>query len=188
LVELVASTAEAYRGLLGHLASLADQVQEVHFAAPGDNAWLALLQTAQNLRPGAEIGLMTDTGNIANGAMLRLTDVKLALETLPAAPLARGEVLLDVTDAVLPQNARAYRVSAREGRLKVRPEVGRSGARPRLPRLRVSAEFLGPLVAGTISPGRASELGLIESSRGGAETIETWFRARAPFLYQLNAF
>ena len=120
--------------------------------------------------------------------MLRIADVKLALETLPVSSPARGEIVLEVDDGVLPQNARAYRVSAREGRLKVRPEAGRAGARPRLPRLGAQAEMLGPLIAGTLSPMRAAEAGLIESSGGAAETIEHWFRARAAFLYQLNAF
>ena len=188
LIELVASTPEAHRGLVGHLASLADQVQEIHFAAPGDNAWLALFRTAQNLRPGAEIGIVSDTGNVANGAMLRITDVKLALETLPVSPLARGEIVLDVDDPVLPQNARAYRVGARDGRLKIRPEVARAGAKPRLPRLSVACDVLGPLVAGTLSPIRAAETGLVGSSSGAAETVEHWFCSRPAFLHQLNAF
>ena len=187
LTEFLAATPEAHRGLVGYLASLADQVQEVHYAAPGDNAWLALLKSSQNLKPGAEIGLFIDTGNVASGAMLRLTDVKSALEILPVGLQARGEILLEVEDAVLAQNARAYRVRAREGKLKERPEAGRT-SRPRLPRLEVSAELMGPLVAGTLSPTRAAEVGLIESSGGGAETIENWFRARAPFVYRLNAF
>jgi predicted acetyltransferase len=188
LVEFVAATPEAHRGLIGHLASLSDQVQEIHFASPGDHGWLALLKTAQNLRPGAEIGLVADTGNVANGAMLRLTEVKQAIEGLPASPAARGEIVLEVEDSVLPQNARAYRVSARDGRLKVRPEASRSGVRPRLPRREARAEYLGPLIAGTLSPTRAAELGLIGSSGGAAETIEHWFRARPVYLHQLNAF
>ena len=193
LSEFAASTPEAHRGLIGYLASLADQVQEIQYAAPCDHSWLALLKTPQNLRPGAEMGLFTDTGNVANGAMLRLTDVKLALETMPVSTLARGEIVLDVDDSVLPQNARAYRLSAREGRLKVRAEAARAGAaragaRLRLPRLRAPADLLGPLVAGTLSPTRAAELGLLESSGGAAEAIEHWFRARPAFIYRLNAF
>src|SRR5262249_49916812 len=39
LSELVAATPEAHRGLVGHLASLADQVEEIQYAAPGDAAW-----------------------------------------------------------------------------------------------------------------------------------------------------
>ena len=85
LIEFVAATPEAHRGLVGYLASLSDQVQEIHFAAPGDGAWTMLYETPQNLRPGPEIGIMTDTGNVAHGAMLRVTDVKLALEGFPVA-------------------------------------------------------------------------------------------------------
>jgi predicted acetyltransferase len=188
LIEVMAATPEAHRGLVGHLASLSDQVKEIHFAAPSDNAWLALFKTAQNLRPGAEIGIVLDTGNVANGAMVRVNDVKLALETLPVSPSARGEVVLEVEDAVLLQNARAYRVSAREGRLKVRPDTPRAGVRPRLPRLKVPVDLLGPLIAGTIPPGRAAETGQIGSSGGATEIVDHWFCARPAFLHQLNAF
>ena len=37
--EFVAATPEAHRGLVGYLASLSDQVAEIHIIAPGDNAW-----------------------------------------------------------------------------------------------------------------------------------------------------
>jgi predicted acetyltransferase len=188
LTEVVAATPEAHRGLVGHLASLCDQVKEIHYAAPSDNAWLAQLKTAQNLRPGAEIGLVLDTGNVANGAMLRITDVKSALEIFPVSPLARGEIVLEVEDAVLPQNSRAFRVSAREGRLKVRPDTPSRGVRPRLPRLRVPADQLGPLLAGTLSPTRAAETGLVGSSGDATEVVDHWFCSRPAFLYQLNAF
>jgi predicted acetyltransferase len=191
LKEVVAATPEAHRGLVGYLASQADQVEEIHYAAPGDNAWLGLLKTAQNLRPGPEIGVLSDTGGVADGAMLRVTDVKAALELLPVAPAARGDVILDVDDPILAPNTRAYRVSAREGRLKVSTAAERAPRTPRTarpPRLRVAADVLGPLLAGTLSPTRAAEIGLVDSSDGGAEAIEHWFRTRPMFLYGLNAF
>ena len=193
LNEFVASTPEAHRGLVGYLASLSDQVSEIHYAAPADNAWPLLLKTSQNLRPGAEIGLMANTGNAAAGCMLRVVDVKLALEALPAAPGERGDVVLEVEDSVLPQNARAWKLSVREGRFKVRPEQvpkpsDRGVLRPKLPRLKAPAEVLGPLFAGTLSPVRAAEAGLIGSEDGAAEVAESWFRARPAFLYQFNAF
>jgi predicted acetyltransferase len=194
LTELVAATPEAHRGLVGYLATLSDQVQEIHHAAPADHLWLATLRTAQNLRPGAEMGVLLDTGGVATGAMLRVTDVKAALERFPVAPGARGEVALEVDDAVLPHNARAWRVLARDGRLQVRPEAARAAraarARPgaaRLPRLRVPADALGPLIAGVLPPTGAAAAGLIESS-GGAEVIEGWFRTRPAFLYPMNVF
>jgi predicted acetyltransferase len=186
LTEFLAATPQAQRGLVGYLASLADQVQEIHYAAPGDNLWLATIKTAQNLRPGAEIGMLLDTGGVAHGAMLRVIDVKAGLERFPVAPHARGEIVLEVDDPVLPQNARAWRVSAREGRLRVAPEAPRARG-PRLPRLAVSADALGPVLAGTLSPTGAAAAGLIESD-GAAEIIEPWFHARPAFLYSMNVF
>jgi len=188
LQEVVAGTPEAHRGLVGHLASLADQVNEIHFAAPGDTSWPLLFETPQNLRPGPEIGLMADTGNLGAGLMLRVVDVKLALEAFPVAESGRGEIVLEVNDEVIPQNARAYRVSAREGRLKVGAEAARRAGARRLPRLGVSADLLGPLLAGTIAPTRAAEVGLIESSNGAAEIVEPWFHARPAYLHHFNAF
>ena len=195
LDEFVAATAEAHRGLISYLASLRDQVTEIHHAAPADNAWLALLATAQNLRPGAEMGLYTDTGGVAAGAMLRVIDFKAALESLPVSPLARGEVVLEVDDPVLPANARAWKLAANDGRIKVGGEAAGGGRATAAsargaaaPRLRVPADVLGPIVAGTLSPTRAALAGLIESSGGGAEAIEPWFSGRPAFIYQLNGF
>jgi len=193
LTEFVAATPEAHRGLVGYLASLADQVQEIHHATPADNLWLATLRTAQNLRPGAEIGVLLDTGGVAHGAMLRVTDVKAGLERFPVAPLARGEVVLDVDDPVLPPNARAWRVVARDGRLSVKPEAARPAKSGRVrraagvPRLQVPADVLGPLLAGTLSASGAAAAGLIGAS-GGAEVVDSWFRARPAFLYPMNVF
>ncbi len=187
LDEFVAANPEAHRGLVGYLASLADQVSEIHFAAPADNVWLQVLRSAQNLRPGAELGVFLDTGGMAAGAMLRVNDVKAALDGLPVSSSARGEVALEVEDAILTANARVWRLSAREGRLHVSAETTRAGVRRRLPRLVVPAEMIGPIIAGTLSPTRAAEAGLIGSS-GGAEAIEPWFRGRTAYVFPLNGF
>jgi len=185
LSEFVAATPVAHRALVGHLATLADQVQEIQFASPADGAWLEQLRTAENLHPAAEISLFADTGGVANGLMLRVTDVKLALETFPVSAAARGEVVLDVEDAVLPANARPLKLSARDGRLKIGVEPK---GRPRLPRLSVPAHLLGPLLAGTLSPVAAAGHGLIESGAGAAEIVEPWFRTGPAFLHSLNVF
>ena len=185
--EFVAATPEAHRALVGHLASLSDQVAEVHAILPGDNGWSALLRTSQNLRPGLEMSVYSDTGNLVNGLMLRLNDVKAGLEALPVSSHARGEIALEVDDAVLPPNSRAWRVRASDGRLKVTAETSRAG-RSRLPRLRVQPDALATLVGGALSPVRAAEMGLVDSTGGAAEVIDRWFRNRPAYLYPLNAF
>jgi hypothetical protein len=173
---------------VGHLASLADQVAEIQYAAPGDATWPLIFRTPQNLHAGPEIGLMLDTGNLGHGAMLRVLDVKLGLEAFPVAPAARGEMILDIDDPVVPANTRAWRVTAREGRMKVRPDRVRAGVRPVLPRLRVPADMLGPLIAGTIPASSAAEVGLIGASDGAGELADHWFRTRPAYVYRFNGF
>ena len=187
LLEFVAATPEAHRGLVGYLASLSDQVSEITSALPADHTWLQTMRTAENLRPGVEISVFADTGNVASGLMLRFTDVKLGLERFPVSSNARGEIVLEVDDPALPANARSYRVKASEGRLTVGFESTRAG-RKRLPRLSVPMDALGPIVAGTLSPRRAAESGLVGSTGGADEIVDAWFRARPAFLYQLNGF
>ena len=184
--EYVASTAGAHRGLTGYLHGLRDQAAEVVMATPPDAPWAAQLADAANLRGELKLGVLRSSGHAGYGAMLRVLDVKAALESLPVAPDARGEVVLDVRDDVLAPNARAWRVEAREGRLAVRPEP--AAARDQRPRLTASAEVLAILAAGATSPVRAAEAGLVESTRGAAEVLEPWFRGRAVFLMPMNAF
>lgn len=187
--EFVAETPEAHRGLVAHLATLGDQVREIQMAVPDDHAWLALMRTPDHTQPNFELGLFDDAGHLGHGAMLRVTDVKAALESLPVAPQSRGEVAIEVDDPVLTQNARGWRVRASEGRLIVRPETAGPGARRvKLPRLKLGIDALASVVSGALAASRAAEVGLIESAGGAAETVEPWFRARPAFLYPMNGF
>jgi predicted acetyltransferase len=183
LAEFVAATPDAHRGLIGHLASLRDQYEEIHVATPADGGWLALLGHAQNLHPGSEIGAYHDTGNVSEGALLRVVDVKGAFELIPPVAHARGELVLEVADPVLPVNARAFRLAVRDGRLQVGPARA-----AREPRLAAPVDVLASILAGALSPVRAAEIGLVESTDGAAEALDGWFGNRPPFLYQLNAF
>lgn len=187
--EYVAHTPDAHRGLAGYLHGLRDQAVEVVLSTPPDAPWAAQLADAANLRGEMKLGVVRSTGHAGYGAMLRLVDVKAALEQIPVSPQARGELVLDVRDAVLPQNERAWRVHARDGRLTVRAESSRTAAKhDRLPRLGTDAETLAILVAGALHPVVAAETGLVEDVRGAAATMESWFRTRPVFLMPMNGF
>jgi predicted acetyltransferase len=186
--EFVASTPAAHRGLWGYLNALRDQAVEVVAVLPGDDLWLSQLADAANLRGELKLGVHRTTGHLGYGAMLRLVDVKAALELLPLAPLARGEVVLEVTDPQLPTNARAWRLTAREGRLLVRPARPGAKGSSTLPRMVAPVEALAAIVAGALSPVRAAEGGLVEDARGAAAAMEPWFRSRPAFLHPMNAF
>jgi predicted acetyltransferase len=187
VMEIVALTPGAHRGLMGHLASLADQVEELHIATRADHVWPALLRDPHNLQPGSEIGAFRDTGNLAHGALIRLVDVKAALEAIPVATLARGELMLELDDPVLPVNTRTWRVhSDGGGRLAVTPAGRRAAVRTRA---RVSVETLASIVSGALSARAATDSGLLDASPGAVELLDPWFRARVPPYFQpLNAF
>jgi predicted acetyltransferase len=185
--EYVAHTPDAHRGLTGYLHGLRDQAVEIVIATPPDAPWAVQLADAANLRGEMKMGVVRSAGHAGYGAMLRLVDVKAALEMLPVASQARGEVVIEVRDKVLPQNERAWHVQARDGRLRVRAESVRLG-RDKLPRLVADAETLAILTAGAIHPVVAAETGLVEDVRGAAEVMESWFRTRPVFLMPMNAF
>ena len=185
--EFVATTPEAHRGLTGYLNGLRDQAVEVVMATSPDAPWAAQLGDAANLRGEMKLGVLRSAGHAGYGAMLRVLDVKAALEALPIAKDAHGEIVLDVRDAILPQNERAWRVTAADGRLSVRAE-GTAAAREKRPRLVATAEQLALIVSGALSPLRAVETGLLDSAHGAAESVEPWFRARPVFLMPMNAF
>jgi len=183
--EFVAGSPEAHRGLAGYLNSQRDQAAEVVLAVAADAGWTSLLADAANLRGEMKLGVLRSTGHAGYGAMLRVLDVKAALGQLPVDPGARGDVLLEVRDAMLPANDGPWRLSAREGGLEVRAEAANAH---KLPRLACTADVLASVVAGALSPVRAVEIGLLESANGAAERVESWFRAPAAFLMPMNAF
>jgi predicted acetyltransferase len=186
--EFVAMTPAAHRGLMGYLHAQRDQAVEIVTVVPGDSLWLTQLADPANLRGEMKLGVHRTAGHLGYGAMLRLVDLKAALEALPVAAGARGELTLEVTDTILAQNARAWRVQAREGRLHVRPESPGATRNRALPRLHAPIEPLASIVAGALSPTCAAEAGLVEDQRGAAAMIESWFRARPAFLFPMNAF
>ena len=187
--EFVAITPDAHRGLTGYLHGLRDQAVELVMSTPPDAPWAAELGDAANLRGEMKLGVVRSSGHAGYGAMLRLVDVKSALESLPVAPSARGELILDVRDETIPSNERAWHVHARDGHLSVRAETAQQAAsRDRLPRLTASAEALAILVAGAVSPVVAAERGLVEDLRGAAALVDPWFRTRPVFLMPMNGF
>jgi predicted acetyltransferase len=183
ILEMLAASAEAHRGLLGHVATLADQVAEVQVAAPSDGVMMSALRTANTTQPRTDLGAYSEAAGLHTGAMLRLVDVKAALEMRPVGGNGRGVVNLEVEDEVLPQNARALGLSVREGRFHVGNEAGR-----RAPRLRCGVDVLAQIYGGALSPVAAARAGLAVATGNAAELAEPWFRCPPAFVFQLNAF
>jgi hypothetical protein len=184
LNEFVASTPRRIAGLVGYLAALADQVDEMHYAAPGRQCRGRACSRRRRICDRRRDRAYHDTGGIAGGAMMRIVDVKGALELLPLPPATpRGEIVLEVEDRCSHRTlapiassratvgcASAPRAAAARRDSRSASMCWRSSMRARCRR--------------SVPP----RLACSRSRDGAAEIAESWFRARPAFFNQLNAF
>jgi predicted acetyltransferase len=119
--EWVVATAAAYRGLLGFLASLRDQIDTIVWNMPAQDVFPHLLQEqrASPMLPAAgfEFGLHDMFGYLGSGFMWRLVDIKAALELRPIHILPGFAIALQVHDPILGEQC--YRVECGDGKMQV---------------------------------------------------------------------
>jgi predicted acetyltransferase len=106
--------------------------------------------------------------------MLRLVDVRAALERRGYSPAVRGEVHLRVRDAVFPENARRWTVEAAGGRGNVRE--GGSGA------IAIDVRGLAALYSGYLPAEDLRSAGLCEGSDADLAHATALFAGPAPWL------
>ena len=91
--------------------------------------------------------------------------------------------------AVLPQNARAWRLTAREGRLHRAPRAARAATAARCRGSPRRSRRWRRIVAGACSPRCAPPRPAWSRTRAARpRSIEPWFRTRPAFLHPMNAF
>jgi len=103
--EWVAVTPTAYRGILGFLSHLRDQVAVVIWNTYRDDPFPHLLKeqrSAESLQPASfEFGLTHSFGQVGGGFMWRLVDVGAAFERRSLQPHTPFAVMFQIQDAVL---------------------------------------------------------------------------------------
>lgn len=167
--ELVAADHEAYEALLGWVSAQRDSWRLVHYDAAPDERFAHRL--AEPRTPGFHPAryLWAPVGRIIRGPMLRILDVRQALEKrtrwAPVAPLTFG---LHVIDDVVSENQGPFAVEF-DGRRAV---VKRGTAHPAL---RLPATTLAQIFAGELSVREALNLGLAACD-GDASAIDALFR------------
>jgi predicted acetyltransferase len=103
--EWVALTNSAYRGILGFLASLRDQVDTVIWNTYPNDPFPHLLQEQQqDVRlghPGFDFGLVDPLGEIGSGFMWRLVDLEMACQQRQIRLGLPFELTFEVSDRIL---------------------------------------------------------------------------------------
>ncbi|MFG0335681.1 MAG: enhanced intracellular survival protein Eis [Maioricimonas sp. JB049] len=109
--------------------------------------------------------------------MIRVVDVKQALEQRGYQPAIAGELHLDVYDDVLPENCGRYVLEVAEGQGTVR-EGGRG-------ELSCHVRGLAPLYSGFFLPQTLVELGWIEGSPEAMQTAAAIFSGPEPWMPEI---
>ncbi len=159
--DLAASTGASARRLLTFLADHSSLARKIHWPVGSLAHPLIHLIPEQRYR-----------ATLADIWMIRVVDVKAALEARGYPMGARGSLALEVADDVLPGNAGRIVLEVAEGRGRVSP--GGDGA------LRVGARGLATLYSGFLTPWELSLAGLLEGEAGALGAAAAVFGGPAP--------
>jgi predicted acetyltransferase len=180
VLELVATSTRARRGLAGWLASLGDEFSTLDLQQPRDESWAPFLRDP-NYRLAGDIPQQDAVGLVTWGAMARIADLERALATRRARG-ARGSLTVEVTDPVIPENQEPMTVSFGPTRLKVA-----RGAHARL-RVRAPIGVMTQVWLGAVSASQARALDLLEAGEEAVRLLDAACLGPAPFLGTLNEF
>jgi predicted acetyltransferase len=180
VVELVAATPRALRGLAGWLASLGDEFASVELQSARDESWAPFLRDP-NYRLAGDMPQQDAVGFLTWGAMARITDLERALATRRARP-GHGSLTFELTDPVVPENQEPMTVRFGPPRLGVRP-----GARSRS-RVRAGVGVFTQIWLGAVRASQARALGLLDASEEATRLLDAACYGPAPYLGTLNEF
>ncbi len=109
--------------------------------------------------------------------MLRVVDVRKALEARGYPRHVSAELHLEVTDDIIQENNGRFIVSIHEGTAHVEP--GGNGA------LRLDIKGLAPLYSGMLTPAQLQRVGWIDGSEDALQQAEPVFRGPEPWLVEM---
>jgi predicted acetyltransferase len=145
LTDLVFTTASAGRRLLGFLADFATMAEQVSFGGGPLHPIVSLLSLRQSVVEKKDYW------------MVRILDIKAAIETRMYPKAVSAELALDVADDLIPENNGRWRIRVKEGRA----EATRGPSSPA--GLSCDIRGLAPLYSGLYT---ARQLALLEWVRG----------------------
>lgn len=178
--EWVAQTPSAYRGLLGFVASLRDQVAVVVWNTASNDPFPHLLRE-QRAYPGianteSEFGLTHRFGEVGGGFMWRLVDWQRALTLRPIQPGAAFALGFQVRDPVFGEETASFVFA--DGQMQV-------AQTPATTSLRLTIEQLTQLFCGVRSPLDLHWTGEleVEGDTSLVHNLALAWQARPPFCW-----
>lgn len=166
--DLAFTTHESGRRLLGFLADFATMGEEVAFHGSPAHPLLALLPM-QKYRVERHEYWMT-----------RIADLARAIEMRGYLPGARARFNLEVTDAIIPDNAGGWTIELADSGARAA-----RGASPSLATIRCDIRGFAPMFTGFVTPAQARLLGWIDADDDAIRAAAPMFPATNPWMVDM---
>jgi predicted acetyltransferase len=170
VVEFVAPSAEAERGLWAFLAAQVEQRSAITLLTPIDPAYWALLKEPA-MQDAVNRGfILNDVAALTMSFMVRVVDVRAALDARAFPKDVSGRFSLDLRDPVLKPSGQLLEIQLADGRAKVKPAHGAADVQGDI-------VILSQIWCGALSASQAQRYGFLNAK---PEVIELWDRAFPP--------
>jgi len=170
VVEFVAPSAEAERGLWAFLAAQAEQRSAVTLLTPVDQSLWAMLREPAMFEAINRGFILNDVAALTMSFMVRIIDVRAALEARAFPTDVAGHFTLKVSDPILAPSGRSFEVQLAEGHARVAAAHG-------APDVQGDVVILSQIWSGALSATQAQRYGFLDAAPA---TVELWDRAFPP--------
>lgn len=194
IVEWVATSDAAWRGLAAYLGSLAEQTGLLAYNAPQNDPLLFLLREPYDRTRSPVEFVFYPAGSLVNGFMLRVTHLGAALRQRRYPPQVQADLVLHVEDLQLPANSQPVRVTIADGRASVAYRAQEMAGIPsdsfgKSPKHVVTdASTFSQLYAGLITGEQARLLGRLQADDAGCAAVTAAFAASPLHMWQADWF
>jgi predicted acetyltransferase len=179
--EFVALSPEAERGLWAFLAAQVEQRSAVTLLAPVDQAYWALLREPAMFEAVNRGFIINDVAALTMSFMVRVIDIRAALQARTFATDVAGQFSLEVRDPILAPSGQCFEVQLADGRAHVEPFHGQ-------PDVHCEVAALSQIWSGALSATHAQRYGLLQAGRGQIELWDRAFPVGPPYIARADWF
>jgi predicted acetyltransferase len=181
VVEFVAQSPAAERGLWAFLAVQVEQCSAVTLLAPVDQPLWTLLKEPSMFDAVNRGFIIDDVAALTMSFMVRVVDVRAALQARLLPVGVAGGFSLEVRDPILAPSGQLFDVQLADGRARVEPGHGEA-------EIKVDVVTLSQIWSGALTATQAQRYGVLDAP---AATIDLWDRAfpmGPPFIARADWF
>lgn len=177
--ELVATTAEAERGLWAFVAAQIEEADAATYHAPVDQPLWALLREPLMAGGQSRGGDMRDAAIVTAGLMGRVVHLAAACTLRPTS--ATGDLTLRLADPVIAANNGTFRLGFADGRITAAPSDDPAQAT-------CDIVTFSQLFSGVLKASAARYLGQLQADDAAVALLEQAFPGPPPFVHPADMF